>query len=287
MLRSVVGRHPGHHEPDRDVERPSRSAPSRSGRSAPSAAGCAPRPPPSRPRRSRRRRRTRRPRARITPRRRSRRSRPRSTGTNGLQLSVVMKKAPTTTNSEQDRHLQRDHRVVGPRRLAHPDGEQRRRRGDDDDRRQVDDPASSLRRNGGLARSCGTWMPTLSSMLDRVARPADGDRRRREQVLEQQVPADEPGEEHAEGRVGVGVGASRPPGSSTPARRSRAPSRRRRRPAITNEMTTAGPAYWAAPVPTVTKIPAPTTLAIPSAVRLNGPSAAESSRRAVAPSPAR
>jgi hypothetical protein len=28
----------------------------------------------------------------------------------------------------------------------------------------------------------------------------------REQVLEQQVPADEPGEERAEGRVGVGVG---------------------------------------------------------------------------------
>ena len=44
---------------------------------------------------------------------------------------------------------------------------------------------------------------------DRVARPAHGDRGGGEQVLEQQVPADEPREERPEGGVGVGVGGAR------------------------------------------------------------------------------
>ena len=39
-----------------------------------------------------------------------------------------------------------------------------------------------------------------------VAAPADRDRRRAERVLEDQVPADDPGEELAERRVAVGVG---------------------------------------------------------------------------------
>ena len=43
---------------------------------------------------------------------------------------------------------------------------------------------------------------------DEVARPADRDGRGGEQVLEQQVPADEPADEGAEGGEGVGVGAA-------------------------------------------------------------------------------
>ncbi len=42
-----------------------------------------------------------------------------------------------------------------------------------------------------------------------IARPADGDRRRAESVFEQQVPADDPGDEFAHGGVGVGIGAAR------------------------------------------------------------------------------
>ena len=42
-----------------------------------------------------------------------------------------------------------------------------------------------------------------------VARPADRDQRGREQVLEHDAPADDPGDEFAEGRVGVGVRAAR------------------------------------------------------------------------------
>jgi hypothetical protein len=49
-------------------------------------------------------------------------------------------------------------------------------------------------------------------------------------------------------------------------------------PARRNEITTAGPAYWAAAVPVVTKMPAPTTLAMPSVVRLKVPIAAPSRR---------
>lgn len=40
-----------------------------------------------------------------------------------------------------------------------------------------------------------------------VARPTDGDRRRAEEVFEDQVPADDPGEEFPARRIGVGVGA--------------------------------------------------------------------------------
>src|SRR5262249_39916487 len=40
-----------------------------------------------------------------------------------------------------------------------------------------------------------------------VARPADGDCRRAERIFEDQVPADDPGDEFAKGGIGKGVGA--------------------------------------------------------------------------------
>ena len=40
-----------------------------------------------------------------------------------------------------------------------------------------------------------------------IARPADGDCRRAKRIFEDQVPADDPGDEFAHGRIGIGVGA--------------------------------------------------------------------------------
>src|SRR5215208_5379252 len=48
----------------------------------------------------------------------------------------------------------------------------------------------------------------LMQQRDETAGPADRDRRRAERVLEDQVPADDPGDELAERRVGVGIGGT-------------------------------------------------------------------------------
>jgi hypothetical protein len=48
----------------------------------------------------------------------------------------------------------------------------------------------------------------LFDQADHVSRPADGDRTRREQVFEDQVPADEPGDAFAERCVRVGIRAA-------------------------------------------------------------------------------
>ena len=41
-----------------------------------------------------------------------------------------------------------------------------------------------------------------------IARPADGDRGGAERVFQNQIPADDPGDEFAHRRVGIGVGAA-------------------------------------------------------------------------------
>ena len=60
---------------------------------------------------------------------------------------------------------------------------------------------------GGAAIASGSEMPNRESSRSlKVPAPADGDRRDRDAVLEDQVPADDPGDELAERRVAVGVG---------------------------------------------------------------------------------
>ena len=55
----------------------------------------------------------------------------------------------------------------------------------------------------------GRWKPkTLSSRSLQIRRKAHGDRHVGDGVFEDQVPADDPGEDLAQGRVGVGVGAA-------------------------------------------------------------------------------
>ena len=130
------------------------------------------------------------------------------------------------------------------------------------------------------------WIPNEPTKLVEVARPADGDGRGGEQVLEQQVPADEPGQEGPEGRVGVGVGraggrdhrgqlrvAERGQPGGDPGEDERDDHGRARR-------------TPPRPAPVVTKIPAPTTLAMPSAVRLKVPTRRSPTARG-RPSPGR
>ncbi len=57
-----------------------------------------------------------------------------------------------------------------------------------------------------LQQSSGTSMPELGQDALEVARPAGGDGGAADRVFEDQVPADDPGEQLAQGRVGVGVG---------------------------------------------------------------------------------
>ena len=63
---------------------------------------------------------------------------------------------------------------------------------------------------GGPAMASGSETPKQRvQQLLQVAAPAHGDRRDRHAVLEDQVPADDPRDELAERRVGVGVGRAR------------------------------------------------------------------------------
>ena len=70
-------------------------------------------------------------------------------------------------------------------------------------REQVDDANRRRRRERGRQRDADARQQPLH-----VAAPADGDGHRPDGVFENQVPADHPGDQLAERRVGVGVGAA-------------------------------------------------------------------------------
>ena len=77
----------------------------------------------------------------------------------------------------------------------------------DEHRRQVERAAVLA---AGCAIASGSVMPnSVSSRSLKYCAPADGDRRDRDGVLEDQVPADDPRDELAERRVRVRVGAAR------------------------------------------------------------------------------
>ena len=87
-------------------------------------------------------------------------------------------------------------------RAAHEEERQKER---DEDSRQVED-AAVLRRNDKLMRQHES---RRGEKPDDVARPADGDGTRRDRVFQDEVPADDEGDELAQGCIGVCVGAAR------------------------------------------------------------------------------
>jgi hypothetical protein len=119
---------------------------------------------------------------------------------------------PDDDEDQQDRQLEDDHHGVRPDALANTEGDHTRHRGDQEDRRKVELATFARRRRDGLRE---TDAKHRVEQLLQVAAPADGDGRQREAVLEDQVPADDPGSELAKRRVAVGVGAPchRNPGS--------------------------------------------------------------------------
>ncbi len=99
-----------------------------------------------------------------------------------------------------DHHQHRVHR----RALASP-GDQHRRHGDDDeDGRKIDDPAGE----GPRQQRCRNVESRRLHESGCVTRPADRNGAADHRVLEDETPADDPGEEFAHHRVCVGVGAS-------------------------------------------------------------------------------
>ena len=100
-----------------------------------------------------------------------------------------------------------------------------------------------------------------------VAAPADRDGHRSDRVLEDQVPADHPGEDLAERGVGVGVGAAgdRDHRRELGVAERREPAREARRSRTTARWP--GPAWLAAAVPVSTKMPVPMIAPMPSSVR--------------------
>ena len=202
-------------------------------------------------------------------------------------------------NSEDDRHLDDDDDVVDPRRLLDADDQQDRHRatmsmagrltsavGVATVRRAAASSTSLIAREPPAGRGVRTASASGTLIIERpamywagcdaevvqeahdVARPADGDGGGAERVFEDQVPADDPGDELAHRRIGIGVGAARDrdggghlgvaePGEGAgdageDEREARSPARRSR----------------AAACPVSTKMPAPMMAPMPSATRL-------------------
>jgi hypothetical protein len=135
----------------------------------------------------------------------------------GMKVPVGAVDDPHAEADEQDDHrdLDRHDHGIEARRLVNADVAEAGDGRDDEYRRQVDDRAGAHdlemscalgeRRVGERVRQVETQ---LFDQADHVSRPADGDRTRREQVFEDQVPADEPGDAFAERCVRVGIRAA-------------------------------------------------------------------------------
>ena len=112
-----------------------------------------------------------------------------------------------------DRHLDDDYDVVDPTRFTNADDEEGRDRHDDEHSRNVKDGARAAPDAG--CRIIGKWRgrklvrdrdAKVAQKTHDVARPADGNRRCAKRILKDQVPADDPGDEFAQGSIGIGVG---------------------------------------------------------------------------------
>ena len=122
----------------------------------------------------------------------------------------------------QDDELDADHDRVDPRRLLHAPDEDDRDGRDDAHRERVEDDrhAQDVRRaredrRGRRRRAVVGHEPARERDAEAaeegvgVAGPGDGDGRVADRVLEEQIPADDPGRQLAERGVGVRVGAAR------------------------------------------------------------------------------
>ena len=132
----------------------------------------------------------------------------------GVQFAWLDVAVAERDEGDHHRELHRDHDVVEPGRFLGAAHQKQREERDDQHRRQVHDRravhvAGELDRGAGRGGEAGRdHQPDILEQADDVARPADRHGGRAHGVFEDQVPADDPGEELAQGRVGVGVARS-------------------------------------------------------------------------------
>jgi hypothetical protein len=125
-------------------------------------------------------------------------------GREGREVAAAEGRDSGDDEEREDGELEDHHRGVRPRALAHSD-QQERHDGDHEHHGGEVDHAALARRLGDRVRQ-GDAEDRVQELFD-VAAPAD--RRHREAVLDQQVPADDPGDDLAERRVGVRVRRAR------------------------------------------------------------------------------
>src|SRR4030043_726814 len=121
-------------------------------------------------------------------------------------------------NAQKDKQqdhgdLDSDDDVVELAAFPDPDVEDPADAHGDEDRGQVDHAAGKNnfarrgRRQGRQDQGLGQFQSHLLEQREERGRPSGGDGAGRDQVLEHQVPADDPGDDLAEGHIGVGVSA--------------------------------------------------------------------------------
>ena len=132
-------------------------------------------------------------------------------GTKGVRLAPLTKNAPATMTNRQIADLDDHQRVGDAGALADADDRDDAEHQHDGDGADVDDRALTEERG------------RQAEQLLQVARPATGHDRCAEGELEDEVPADDPGEDLADRGVGVGVGAAGGGDRRRPSRRSTGP----------------------------------------------------------------
>jgi hypothetical protein len=125
-------------------------------------------------------------------------------GKNGVRLPGLIKKTPQHDNERYDGQLDDDSRRVEPDALLgapdlEPGDAEAKQHGE-----EVDDAALE----GSAGSPPGQPEPESDEQLVQVACYTDGHHGHHQAVLEQQIPADGPGEDFAQHRVTVGVGAA-------------------------------------------------------------------------------
>jgi hypothetical protein len=117
---------------------------------------------------------------------------------------------------QNDRELNCNDNIIEARGFVHADDKQGRNSGNDGHRWHVEERARRM--PGGVRRVVyerragiggGHNDPKILEKAHYVTRPTDCDRRCAERVFQNEIPADDPGDQFAHRRIGVGVGAAR------------------------------------------------------------------------------
>lgn len=128
-----------------------------------------------------------------------------------MPVRRVDEQCSRSNHDQDDGDLDHDNDGVHGGRFAHADDEEQRDGEGDHDRRNIEDSRDRIAagdRDDAARRSADRRRKAEAELLeqgDEIAGPADRHRRGAERILEDQIPADHPGNELTECRVGVGI----------------------------------------------------------------------------------